>query len=271
MPSLPGLVVAGCKQRWLSVALCSVGAAVPGAVAGEPALDFDFGRVVACREVALEDSADAPAIPSGAKLVEFTLRLSVHVRHGSADDVREIQVEISDYDRRVQVYRLSPSTQLTSEVEGPIEVTRVVESTLSAAASLGGELPNWTGGGVSHLTPTANANLARRELLTEKKLKAAPMTVVVTSGTIHEEHGALFKLRPSLQTSLEGVHPLTVQLIVPRNWRADAVFVRCQAVGEQKLLWIKQRKVRAMESDEVALYLEGDAQAHRAAQAYVRR
>ena len=80
-----------------------------------------------------------------------------------------------------------------------------------------------------------------------------------------------FTLRPSPQTSLEGVHELTVAFIVPADWRGDAVRVSCQASGEQKVLWMKQQKVWAEKSGGVALYLAGDAEARRAAERRVRQ
>ena len=57
-------------------------------------------------------------------------------------------------------------------------------------------------------------------------------------GTIDRQHGALFKLRPSLQTSLEGVHELTLQLVVPRNWRADALRVAGSREVLQNDQWV---------------------------------
>jgi hypothetical protein len=49
-----------------------------------------------------------------------------------------------------------------------------------------------------------------------------------------------FKLKRYSQTSLEGLHELTVTFIAPRAWRWSEIRVDCAARGEQKLLWMKQ-------------------------------
>jgi hypothetical protein len=88
---------------------------------------------------------------------------------------------------------------------------------------------------------------------------------------MNEEHGVFFTLRPSALSSLEGVHELTVQFIVPLAWRGDAVRISCQATGEQKVLWMKQQKVFGEKSIPVALYVAGDSGARRAADRFARQ
>jgi hypothetical protein len=186
-------------------------------------------------------------------------------------DVDAVRVEISDRDRRLRVYDFSPRTQLASELASDVEWTRTTDSKHELGASLGGELPACFGDVVAHVTPSINAVRGDREVITEKQVRVAPKQVLVASGTIDHEYGVFFTIRPSPQTSLEGVHELTVAFIVPASWRGDAVRVACRASGEQKVLWMKQRKVWAEKSSGVALYLAGDVDARRAAELRVRQ
>ncbi|MCA9261065.1 MAG: hypothetical protein KDA61_17740, partial [Planctomycetales bacterium] len=99
----------------------------------------------------------------------------------------------------------------------------------------------------------------------------APQQVVVASGTIDEQHGALFKLRPSPQTTLEGAHELTMQLAVPSNWRGGSLRVRCGARGQERFLWIKQSKSWNVVEAPIALFLAGDSEARHAAYKFIAR
>jgi hypothetical protein len=237
------------------------------AAAAEPQLAFDFGRTIECLDVTPPDFA--AAYPDE-RIVECTLRLSVNLAGGDIGDVESLRVEINDCDQRLRVYDFAPRTLLASELSADVEWTKTTESTHEIGASLGGELPACIGDVVAHVTPTINAAKGGREVVTEKQVRVAPKQVVVASGTIHQEHGVFFTLRPSPQTSLEGVHELTVAFIVPATWRGDAVRVSCQATGQQKVLWVKQQKVWAETASGVALYLAGDTEARRAAERRVR-
>jgi hypothetical protein len=238
------------------------------AASAEPQLSFDFGRTLECRDVTPPDYAEA--YPDE-RIVECTLQLSVSMAGGNIGDVQSLRVEIADDDQRLRVFSFWPSTQLASEYADDIERTTTTESNHEFTASLGGELPAVIGDVVAHVTPSVTAGKSGREVVTEKKILVAPTHVVVASGTINRAHGVYFTLRPSAQSTLEGVHELSVAFVVPANWRNDAVRVRCTASGEQKVLWVKQQKVWAEHSAGVALYLAGDAEARRAAQRRVRQ
>jgi hypothetical protein len=248
--------------------VATAGLSPHGVAASEPVLAFDFGRTLECRDITPQDYAEA--YPHE-RIVEGTLRLSVSLESGDVSDVESIRVEISDRDRRLRVFDFAPGTRLESSLAADVEWTRTTESSREVGASLGGELPAVIGDVVAHVTPSINASSGDREVITETQVRVAPMQVVVASGTLDQEHGVFFTLRPSPQWSLEGVHELTVAFIVPADWRGDAVRVSCQASGQQKLLWITQRKIWAEQSSGVALYLAGDAEGRRAAQRRVRQ
>jgi hypothetical protein len=235
-----------------------------------PVVEFDFGRTVECREVmALELGEELPG--QDEKLIEMKLRVSVRLLSGKLKDVKEIRLEISDGDGRMRVHDFLPTTRLESLLTDQIEWTRTMEKNKEMGVSLGGEAPLLLGEVVAHVTPSLNGSMGQRELITEKKHRMAPKYLVVSSGTVGREHGVFFKMRASSQSSLEGVHELTIRFIVPHSWRGDAVRVSCQATGQQKILWLKKHKVWAHTIAPVALYLAGDPRARRAAERYVRQ
>ena len=249
---------------WLGCLLIATGGAT--ARADTPAVAFDFGRTVECRDVTpIEPSAVFPH----EKIVELRLRVSVHLLSGNAEDVEEVRVEIGDCDGRLRVHSFEPTTRLESRHTQDIKWSKTTEQTKSLGATLGGEAPVPLGDVVAHVTPSVSGGLSSREVVTETEHRVAPQQVVVASGTIGAEHGVFFKLRASPLSSLEGVHELVVRFIVPENWRGDSVQVCCQATGQEKFLWMKQQSTWAHTCGAVALYLAGDLKARQAAMRYV--
>jgi hypothetical protein len=235
-----------------------------------PVVKFDFGRTVECREI-LAPELDGELPGSDEKLIEMKLRVSVHLLSGKLDDVKEVRVEVSDGDGRMRVHDFLPTTRMESLLAEQIEWTKTTEKNKSLGASLGGEAPLLLGEVVAHMTPSLSGSVGQSELITEKKQRIAPKYLVVSSGTVKQEHGVFFKMRASSQSTLEGVHELTIRFIVSRSWRGDAIRVICQATGQKKILWLKQQKVWAHTTAPVALYLAGDLRARRAAERYVRQ
>lgn len=236
------------------------------AEAGGPELTFDFASTAECRDVTADYDGDA--YPDE-KIVELNLRISVHLLSGNMNEVEELRIELGDCDSRIRVHSFAPTTTLESSLSEDIQWTKTVESGNSLGASLGGEAPVVLGETVAHVTPTVNGGLSNREVVTEKQIRVAPRQVVVVSGTINKAHGAFFKLRPTPQTTLEGVHEITVRFIVPDQWRGDSLRVCCQATGRQQVLWMKQQTTWARLCAPVAIYLAGDREAREAALSYV--
>lgn len=237
------------------------------AAAAETGLAFDYGRTIECRDVTPPEFVDR--YPDE-RIVEATIRLSVYLTSGAISDVETIRIEIGDVNRRLRVHGFSPSTRLESEFADAIETVKTVEKSHSFEVSLGGEIP-CIGGTAANVTPSVSGGKGGKEVVTEKQKRVAPQQAVVASGTTNEEHGVFFVLRPSPTTSLEGVHELKVRFVVPVTWRGDSIRVAVQAAGNQKMLWMSQQKVLAQKSTAVALYIEGDFAARRAAERLVRQ
>jgi len=253
--------------RWVGLLVC-FSLAQGDAQAASPSLAFDFGQTAKCREVSPSDGGE---LYPGKKLVELKLRVSVQLLEGKITDVEEIRIEIGDCDRRIRVESFAPSTKLESTLSEDIIWTKTTESGKSLAASLGGEAPVPLGDVVAHVLPSISGGLSKREVIVEKQVRRAPQQVVVASGTIGQEHGVFFKLRPSPQSSLEGSHELTVRFLVPQNWRGDSLRVCCQATGHEKILWTTQPATWTHTCAPLAIYLAGDLEARTAAEKHVQK
>ncbi|MCA9229143.1 MAG: hypothetical protein KDA57_00715 [Planctomycetales bacterium] len=236
--------------------------------AEKPSVTFDFANTAECRELTSGELIEAYP---GEKIVELKLRVSVHLDAGQIEDLEEVRIEAGDCDRRMRVHSFEPSTQLESLLSDDILWSKTVETGNSLGASLGGEAPVLLGDVVAHVTPTINGGKTSREIVTETQKRVAPKHVVVTSGTIDQGHGVFFKLRRSPQTSLEGVHELTIRFIVSESWRGDSIRVCCQALGQEEFLWLQQQATWAHKCAPVAVYLAGDLEARRAAISFSRR
>jgi len=234
--------------------------------AGDPTLIFDFARLAECRETTSESLSD---LYSDEKLVELKLRVSVHLIGGKISDVEEVRIEVRDCDNKIRVHDFEPSTRLESQFSQPIKRTKTTEKSKSLGASLGGAVPVSAGAFVAQVTPSLNGGISSREVISEVQQRVAPQLAVVASGTISQEHGVFFKLRSSPQSSLEGVHELTIRFMVPKNWRGDSMRVCCYATGHEKIFWMKQQTTWAQVCAPVALYLAGDLEARQAAQRHI--
>ena len=237
-------------------------------LAEDPMIAFDFGRTAECRDVTPVESQE---IYPDEKVVELKLNVSVHLLAGNMSDVDEIRIEIGDCDHRMRVHSFEPSTRLESKMSEDIQWTKTTEKNKTFGASLGGEAPVPLGDVVAHVTPSMTGGVAHREVVTETQTRIAPKHVVVASGTVDQQRGVFFKLKPTPQTTLEGVHELTVRFTVPDTWRGDSLRVSCQALGQEKFLWLKQPKTWATLRAPIAVYLAGDIKARTAAKLHVRR
>lgn len=240
----------------------------PSAHAGDPAIAFDFGRTAEC--VVVSDEAGGELFDDQ-KLVELRFRISVHLLSGNIDQLEEVRVEIGDRDSRIRVHTFSPKTTLESHHTQSIRHTRTKEKGHTLDATLGGKLPVLLGDATASVTPSIGGGLHKSETVTETEYRVAPKHTVVASGTIGQEHGVFFKMRSSPLSSLEGVHELVVQFVVPQSWRADSLRVCCQATGQDKVLWMEQETTWARVCAPVAIYLAGDIQARQAAEKFAKQ
>lgn len=236
--------------------------------AGTPRLAFDFGRAIACQVVPTESGSEEFAEE---KLIQFTLPISVQLLSGDMAQVKSVRIELTDRDQRMFVHDFQPQTRLESQHTEAIERTHSTEESHSLSATLGGEAPVPVGNLVAHVTPSASGALGKREAVTQTERLLPPKQVVVASGTKRNRHGVFFQLRPTPQTTLEGVHEIALTLRVPKHWRGDTLRVEVTAQGVEKFLWMNREATLAQESGHIALYLAGDREARLAAEEYLRQ
>src|SRR5689334_18890418 len=84
----------------------------------EPAVQFDIARAVECRDVTpRERLIQYP----GQRLIEVALPVSVRFNDVTADDVDEIEIDVSGAMAGLRVVDFAPATQLASEITREIE------------------------------------------------------------------------------------------------------------------------------------------------------
>jgi hypothetical protein len=240
--------------RWRWFAVWILVTMMAGSALAGPYVEFDFARAAECRDV-------TPIHPSGQQAngrhIEFVLPMSVRFHGLTADDVDELDIEINAAAAGLRVVDFSPTTQLSSDVAKPIETTTTTTRARSLDATLGGELPLPYAEVVAHLAPSINAGISGSETEVEKMKRLPPKHAIVVSGTSSEGRGVFYKLKRSSQTSLEGVHELSVKFVVPAGWRGGDVRVGCSARGRRKVLWLKQTATVGRAAGTVRLYPAG--------------
>ena len=234
---------------WMAAFFGTAGVAV-----ASPTVEFDFPRTIACVEV-----TPGPPIDQYGKirLINITLPVSVRFHDAAMDDVDELHIEISGAAAGLRVYDFSPATQLASDVAQQIEATTTTKRARSLEGTLGGALPVPYAEIVAHLSPSITAGISGSEVATERMNRLPPKHAVVVSGTLSEGRGVFFKLKRSSQTSLEGVHALSVTFLVPANWRGGEVHASCSAEGQRKVLWMKQEATVGQVAGSVRLQMAG--------------
>ncbi|HVT30213.1 MAG TPA: hypothetical protein VHE81_19530 [Lacipirellulaceae bacterium] len=202
-----------------------------------PYVEFDIAPMAECRDVTPPQRiAQYP----NERLIEVSLPISARFRGVSMDDVDELDIEVNGAAAGLRVEDFSPTTQLASDISHDIETTTTTTTGRSLDGSLGGTFPVPGADAVAHLTPTISGGITGCDTSTEKINRLPPKHAVVVSGTSSEGRGVFFKLKRYSQTSLEGVHQLSVTFVAPRFWQWSEIRVACTAHGERKLLWIKQ-------------------------------
>jgi hypothetical protein len=238
------------QPRLVWLAVLALGChATPAGASPPPRLDFDVPFSVCCRSVACAGPAKTDP---GKDLIEVIVPISVRVRAGSEKDLKECLYTLVDATDppALSVRDWLPRTELKTEFAKPIQVNNErlakVGITVSAryAVTASGDAMGQVKSGVAY------------EML-------PPQEIVLASGTVQHGHGVFFKLKPSSQTTLEGMKSFSAIFAVPHGWRGGCLRLRCQAVGLSRgLLRPFDREVdsgRAVFC--VALYAAGDAQA----------
>jgi hypothetical protein len=152
-----------------------------------------------------------------------------------------------------------------------VEITKTTETIHSLGGSVGTNFSvsahdeKSNGLTLTQALPAVNANTTRRNQTQETTKKIPQGKVVIASGTLDNEHGVFFKMKPSVVAPFEGVKTLSFRFVVPGDWRGDWVVLSAEAKGHFKRYLFKTVETCGQAKAFIGLYLAGDAAAERAA------
>lgn len=230
------------------------------ALAASPRVSFDLPPLASCRDVTPDE---ALALNPHERWVEIRFPLSVFLS-GDESDLTELQAELHLETNHAQIVDYSPKTALTDRYSGSLEVIQTAESSQGAGLTVSGAEAN--------VKATGSADAARKNARTVKYQEIPAKEIVTASGTLRRGQGVFFKLRPTAATTVQGAHELSAVVRVPASWRADILYVACDARGTREVGFPSAPFDSGAETFaagsgrfQVALYLEGDEAARQAA------
>ncbi|HEY4234841.1 MAG TPA: hypothetical protein VGM76_15520 [Lacipirellulaceae bacterium] len=230
-----------------------IGAVHVGAHAADLKVDFDFARQASYKDVTPTDRAKQ--FPDE-RLLSVKLPISVRFAGFASGEIENLDIEVDGSTAGLRVESFCPTTQLVSDAM-TIETTTSTKNSKSLGGTLGGAIPVPIGAIVAQITPSLNANATKSNEDTEKIRRLPPKEPIVVSGTFAEGHGVFYKIKPSSQTSLEGVHELEIKFVAPATWKGGSLRVSCVARGHHTVMWVDQPTIFGRAVEAVALYPEG--------------
>jgi hypothetical protein len=245
----------------VSLVLGLSGAVAAVAVAAPPRVSFDLPPLASSRDVTPEEFA---AANPNERWIEVRFPLSVFLT-GNESELTEIQAELHLETPHAQIVDYSPKTALTDRYTGSVEVQQIAESSRGAGLTVSGAEAN--------VKATGSAEAAQKNAKTVKYQEIPAKEIVTAAGTLRRGQGVYFKLRPTAATTVQGSHELSAIVRVPKSWRGDVLYVACEAralresSGFPAAPFEKEPAPFSAGSGrfQVALYLEGDQKAWRAA------
>ena len=221
------------------------------ALAETPVTAFDVSLVVECRDVTPASEREKK---TERKLVEAVFKISTSVKVGIEHDLKTVVYTISDdkTTKSLEVAAFIPKTELTTDVLDPIVVIEEIDKGVSGQASIRYQIvPSGTG----QATADAGGNVHNSIKSTVQYKKLPPKSLLVASGTENRRHAVFFKFMPNTQTTLEGERVVSVIFSVPNDWKADWVYLKCEALSAG----LFNRKVTSgLGGFTVGLYLVGE-------------
>jgi hypothetical protein len=180
--------------------------------------------------------------------------ITARLLSGNEKDVKQCTYTLSDPNGALAVLDWLPRTELRTEFAKPIQFNK--EQSAKIGINMSAHYIVTTAGDVGGQLKSGTAY----ELL-------PPQEIVLASGTVHQGHGVYFKLRPSTQTTLEGMKLFSAICAVPRGWRGGCLKLQCEAVGVERGLipGIERHVGSGTALFGVALYMEGDVEAEKLA------
>ena len=231
------------------------------AAADEPVVRFDVPALLAVHELEFAEG-HVPPSPTQ-KIVEVVIPVTSEVTSSERSETDEFRIDV--YWNR-NVYPLvdyAPKTQTVSDVDGLISVEKSSDKNSGIGINLSSSYPDVVSG-------AAKADLSKRSGTKLKYEEVPQHAVLVASGTIQRGTGAFFRFHPSKRNTLEGGRDLIVAYRVPQEWRGGVIKIECHANGRRKIVGSWHDAFQESRAFVVPIYLEGDDQARKAAEAFAR-
>jgi hypothetical protein len=230
------------------------------AVADEPSVKFDVPALIAVHEI---EFAEGHSPGSSQKTIELVIPVTSEIRSNDRDNVDEFRFDVF-WNRNVYpLADYAPKTQTVSDIEGLISV----EKSQDKNAGIG---INLSSGYQDVVSGQAKLDLSQRTGSKLSYQEIPQFEVLVASGTIQRSTGAFFRFHPSKRETLEGGRDLIVAYRVPQSWRGGVITVECRAEGHRKIIGSWRDPFEESRAFVLPIYLEGDDQARKAAEDFVR-
>lgn len=229
--------------------------------AGQPAVVFDVPALVGVHEISYADGHTTTDVTQ--KTIEVVIPVSAVIESGERGNIDEFRFDI--YWNR-NIYPLAdygPKTRTESDIEGLISVEKNSSKNIGAGINLNGGYPDVVSG-------TAKIDLSKSDGTRLKYQEVPQHQLLVASGTVQRGTGAFFRFHPSKRESLEGGRDLIVAYRVPQSWRGGVLKVECRGEGHRKIIGSWSEPFEQSRAFVIPIYLEGDDQARRAAEDFVR-
>jgi hypothetical protein len=247
--------------RWTGLVIAFAVGGASGALAAGLDVKFDFARVVEFQDTTPAERAE---LYPHERLVTMRLPISVRFQGLAEGEVEHLDIEIDGSPSGLSIQGFSPATQLTSEAVAVETITKRSKER-SLGATLGAAIPVPIGPVVAEAGPSISGGMSSADEATEKIKRLPPKRPIVVSGTFAEGRAVFFKLKPSTQTSLEGVHEIVVTFAAPAEWRGGSVRITCVARGNKSVWWTTQPTVFGQVDTALQLYPAGNLRLREAA------
>ena len=214
---------------------------------------FDAPDIVVCHDVTTE--AFSRQFPND-RLIQATFQISAFTYYGREGDLGQFVYLFESPSRTAFVVDYSPKTEMFSEIEGNLNVSKQNERSSSIGISATTSFDAYVNG-------NGNASTGNRKTESIQYQQKPEHELLAASGTLSRGTAVYFKLRPSTQVTLEGARNFEVTFQVNKDWRSDFFRIRCAAYSGH--LKDSKRPICGSTDFLVAAHIAGDEEARESA------
>jgi hypothetical protein len=245
------------REVWgvIFTSLVAVGCVADARAGSMSEVRFDIPQFVACRDVSPESTLRPNS--GQRRLVETRLSITALPAAGQARSRLQYTYRVMHPTGSLEFVDYQPRTGQETTVAGNIAVEETRERQQTAGLSLSGTFQQFVQGSL-------HGDAGQKETAHVRYELKPPRDVTLVSGTLQRGSGVYFTLLPSADAVWEGSHEFAVVLSVPREWRGDVLYVRCEAHEVHAGNVVSRGTSRFA----VGLYAEGDDEAREVAEQY---